>query len=128
MNAHECFAECFKRASCTGSTESSALFGSASAIGIGQARKVGTNRGKEDIAQPCNESFAKNTRVAPTRECTLDSNECSTGVAFAQCFDKFIDGVFRIGNTASGNNSIERRECVACRTGADAQDIGATFR
>ena len=50
MNAHECFAECFKRASCTGGAEASALFGSASAIGIGQARKVGTNRGKEDIA------------------------------------------------------------------------------
>lgn len=50
MNAHECFAECFKRTSCTSSTEASALFDSAIAIGVGQARKVGANRRKEDIA------------------------------------------------------------------------------
>ncbi len=43
MNAHECFAERFERTCCAGGTEALALFGGAGTVGIGQARKVGTN-------------------------------------------------------------------------------------
>jgi hypothetical protein len=108
LDSNECFAERLECASCASSTKATALFGSASAVGVGKTRKVGANRCKEYVAQTGDECFAKNARVATARQCTFNGDERTTGVALAQCFDKFVDCIFGIGDSASGNNAIER--------------------
>ena len=103
------------------------MFRSASAVGVGQTRKVGANRSKKHVAKSGNERFAKNAWITTTRERAFDGIERTTGVTFAQCFDKFVDGIFGIGDSAGSDNAIECRKCVACGASANAQDIGAAF-
>jgi hypothetical protein len=120
LDADERFAESFECAGRACGAETTALFGRTIAVGVGETREISADRGEKHVAQSGDERFTKNSGISATRQRVFDGDQCTTGVAFAKCFDEFVDGIFGFGNAAGSNNAIKSGKCVACRTCTDA--------
>jgi hypothetical protein len=83
------------------------LFDRTVAVGVGEPGEISAHSGEENIAEAGDEGLTEHTGATTTTERRLDSHEGACGVALAQRFDEFVDGVVGVGDSAGCDDPIE---------------------